>query len=147
MIHGLIILLYWLKIQISSLFQNNIGFLIQRRNERLLIRIWRMEIHPNNNNNNNNNEVILRTAILRNSQSKMVFSQAWKIELSKRQVSHWTIATYFKSKLVRLAYLKATSRMIRIKRFQYNFEIMLLKSFNSFISNHVLRGVLIYLSL
>ena len=32
-----------------------------------------MEIHPNknnNNNNNNNNEVILRTAILRNSQSK-----------------------------------------------------------------------------
>ena len=37
-----------------------------------------MEIHPNKNknNNNNNNEVILRTAILRNSQSK---KSVWNI--------------------------------------------------------------------
>ena len=65
-------LLYcWLIIQISSLFHKKIGLLIQPRKGRLLIRIWEMEIP---NNNNNNNKVILRTAILRNSQSKNQFS-------------------------------------------------------------------------
>ena len=62
-------LLYcWLKVQISSQFHKKTGLLIQPWNERLLIRIWEMEIP--NNNNKNNNKVILRTAILRNSQSK-----------------------------------------------------------------------------
>ena len=63
--YRLIILLYcWLIILISSLFHNKFWFLIQTRNERLLMlfsKMWILKI-----NINNNNTFILMTAILTN---------------------------------------------------------------------------------